>query len=150
EYELILAGAMTKDELGGSIWQQVVHDNLSGLPPQIDLHAEERLGNALSALRGVVAAATDLSEGGLAQTIVELAIQSNTGVTVNPARPLESSLAACDDLPELLVVSMFLEYASRVVLVVSMPSYFKAMEILAGYWVPASWSGRTCSVVFSG
>src|SRR5699024_3757505 len=81
--ELILAGAMTKDELGGSIWQQVVHDNLSGLPPQIDLHAEERLGNALSALRGVVAAATDLSEGGLAQTIVELAIQSNTGVTVN-------------------------------------------------------------------
>src|SRR5699024_9098640 len=52
EYELILAGAMTKDELGGSIWQQVVHANLSGLPPQIDLHAEERLGNALSALRG--------------------------------------------------------------------------------------------------
>lgn len=146
EYELILAGAMTKDELGGSIWQQVVHDNLSGLPPQIDLHAEERLGAALSALRGVAAAATDLSEGGLAQTIVELAIQSNTGVTVNPAMNLEPGLAASDDLHEQLFVGLFSETATRVVLAVPKASYAKAMEILADHEVPAAWIGRTGSV----
>ena len=94
----------------------------------------------------MVAAATDLSEGGLAQTIVELAIQSNTGVTVNPAMNLEPSLAASDDLHEQLFVGLFSETATRVVLAVPKASYAKAMEILADHEVPAAWIGRTGSV----
>ena len=33
----------TADELGGSIWQQVAHDALGGMPPAVDLAAEEKL-----------------------------------------------------------------------------------------------------------
>ena len=146
EYELILAGAETKDELGGSIWQQVVHENLSGLPPQIDLKAEEKLGKALSALRGTAKAATDLSEGGLSQTIVELAVQSNTGATVNPAMGLAADLAASDNLHEQLFVGLFSETATRVVIAVEAAEYGKAMEILADHEVPAAWIGRTGTV----
>lgn len=83
-YHLILAGAETRDELGGSIWQQAVHDELRGMPPQIDLDFEKRLGATIASLRENIAAAHDLSEGGLSQALAEFAIQSNQGLTANP------------------------------------------------------------------
>ncbi|WP_246394850.1 phosphoribosylformylglycinamidine synthase subunit PurL [Corynebacterium anserum] len=91
DYHLILAGAETKDELGGSIWQQVIHDQLAGLPPEVDLEFEKKLGAVIAEQRDSIAAAHDLSEGGLSQAIAEFAIQSNTGVTVNPLLGLHYS-----------------------------------------------------------
>ena len=79
--ELYLLG-QTFDEFGGSIWQQVSGAGLSGLPPQVDLANEEKLMEFFQQ-PGVVSAAHDVSEGGVAQAIAELAIYSNKGVSLD-------------------------------------------------------------------
>ena len=74
----------TRDELSGSEWAHVVHGHLGGLPPAVDLAAERRLAGVLvSASRdGLVAAAHDLSDGGLAQALVEACLRREVGARV--------------------------------------------------------------------
>ena len=45
---LLLLGE-TRDEFGGSEWAQVVHGHLGGLPPTVDLEAEQLLAEVLVA-----------------------------------------------------------------------------------------------------
>src|SRR6202034_1071459 len=80
---LILLGD-TRDEFDGSIWAQVTADHLGGLPPAVDLARERLLADVLSAASrdGLVSAAHDLSEGGLAQAIVESALAGETGCRI--------------------------------------------------------------------
>ena len=80
---LILLGD-THDEFGGSIWSQVAHDHLGGLPPKVDLAREQLLADILLAgsRDGMISAAHDLSEGGLAQAVVEAALAGETGCRV--------------------------------------------------------------------
>jgi phosphoribosylformylglycinamidine synthase len=74
----------TRDEFGGSEWAHEVHGHLGGLPPQVDLAAEKRLGAILTSLAGdVILAAHDLSDGGLAQSLVESALHANSGISVH-------------------------------------------------------------------
>ncbi len=63
----------TREELSGSEWAHVVHGHLGGLPPQVDLAAERELADILvnASRDGLVDAAHDLSDGGLAQALVE-------------------------------------------------------------------------------
>ncbi len=77
---LILLGE-TRDELDGSEWANVMHGHLGGLPPMVDLAAERLLGEILLAgsRDGMVSAAHDLSEGGLAQAVVEMCLTGETG-----------------------------------------------------------------------
>ncbi|MBV8785730.1 MAG: phosphoribosylformylglycinamidine synthase II, partial [Mycobacterium sp.] len=72
------------DEFDGSVWAQVTADHLGGLPPKVDLEREQLLGEVLrSASRdGLLSAAHDLSEGGLAQAIVEAALAGETGCRI--------------------------------------------------------------------
>ena len=100
--ELYLLG-QTFDEFGGSIWQQVSGAGLSGLPPQVDLAKEEKLMEFFQQ-PGVVSAAHDVSEGGVAQAIAELAIYSNKGVSLDVS-------GVHDDV----FTALFSESASRVV-----------------------------------
>ncbi len=100
--ELYLLG-QTFDEFGGSIWQQVSGAGLSGLPPQVDLANEEKLMEFFQQ-PGVVSAAHDVSEGGVAQAIAELAIYSNKGVGLDVS-------GVHDDV----FTALFSESASRVV-----------------------------------
>ena len=80
---LILLGE-TRDELDGSEWANVVHGHLGGLPPKVDLEAERLLAEILLAgsRDGMVTAAHDLSEGGLAQAVVEMCLTGETGARV--------------------------------------------------------------------
>lgn len=80
---LILLGD-TRDEFDGSIWAQVTADHLGGLPPAVDLGREKLLGQVLAAASrdGLVSAAHDLSEGGLAQAVVEAALAGETGCRI--------------------------------------------------------------------
>ncbi|MFC3964333.1 phosphoribosylformylglycinamidine synthase subunit PurL [Nocardia jiangsuensis] len=80
---LILLGD-TRDEFGGSIWSQVAHDHLGGVPPQVDFAREQLLAEVLTAgsRDGMISAAHDLSEGGLIQTVVEAALAGETGCRV--------------------------------------------------------------------
>ncbi|MFI8568192.1 phosphoribosylformylglycinamidine synthase subunit PurL [Rhodococcus sp. NPDC078407] len=80
---LILLGD-THDEFDGSIWSQVEHDHLGGVPPKVDLAREQLLADILlsSSRDGLVSAAHDLSEGGLAQAVVEAALAGETGCRI--------------------------------------------------------------------
>jgi phosphoribosylformylglycinamidine synthase len=80
---LMLLGE-THDEFDGSIWAQVTADHLGGRPPAVDLEREKLLADVLSSASrdGLVSAAHDLSEGGLAQTIVESALAGETGCRI--------------------------------------------------------------------
>jgi phosphoribosylformylglycinamidine synthase II len=74
----------TRDEFDGSIWAQVTADHLGGRPPIVDLAREKLLAEVLSSASrdGLVSAAHDLSEGGLAQAIVESALAGETGCRI--------------------------------------------------------------------
>ena len=74
----------THDELAGSAWADVIHDHLGGLPPAVDFEHEQRLANLLirASRRGVLSSAHDLSEGGLAQALVESCLRHGYGVEV--------------------------------------------------------------------
>ena len=74
----------TADEFGGSAWTDVAHDHLGGLPPRVDLDRERRLGEILvnAARDGLVKAAHDLSEGGLAVALAEASLRNGVGARV--------------------------------------------------------------------
>ena len=80
----ILLLGRTADELDGSAWADVEHGHLGGLPPRVDLAAERALASALVEAReqGLVAAAHDLSEGGLAQALLEASLRYGVGADV--------------------------------------------------------------------
>jgi phosphoribosylformylglycinamidine synthase len=142
EYALLLAGNATADELGGSIWQQVAHDTLAGLPPQVDLGAEQKLGEALSALRGTVAAAHDLSEGGLSQALVEFAVQSGAAVSVDPAAALDADAATGSPVADVFT-GLFSETATRVLVAVAADKVATAESVFADHGVPVARIGET-------
>ncbi|MFD7844952.1 phosphoribosylformylglycinamidine synthase subunit PurL [Nocardia sp. NPDC059764] len=80
---LILLGE-TRDELDGSIWAQVEHDHLGGLPPKVDFAREQLISEILvsGSRDGMVSAAHDVSEGGLIQTVVEAALAGETACRI--------------------------------------------------------------------
>jgi phosphoribosylformylglycinamidine synthase len=84
EGESLLLLGETRDEFGGSEWARVVHGHLGGRPPRVDLAREKLLAEVLVAgsRDGMVSAAHDLSEGGLAQALVETALIGETGARV--------------------------------------------------------------------
>jgi phosphoribosylformylglycinamidine synthase subunit PurL len=81
--QLYLLGG-TREELGGSEWAHVVHGHLGGMPPTVDLAAERELADILvnASRDGLVDAAHDLSEGGLAQALVESTLRHGVGCRV--------------------------------------------------------------------
>jgi phosphoribosylformylglycinamidine synthase II len=82
--EVIYLLGTTADEFGGSAWTEVAHDHLGGLPPRVDLDVERRLGEILvnASRQGLVTAAHDLSEGGLAVALAEASLRNGVGAKV--------------------------------------------------------------------
>ncbi|GAA4431249.1 phosphoribosylformylglycinamidine synthase subunit PurL [Actinokineospora soli] len=82
--ETLLLLGDTRDEFGGSEWAHEIHGHLGGLPPKVDLAREKLLAEVLVAgsRDGMVSAAHDLSDGGLAQTLVEACLIGETGARV--------------------------------------------------------------------
>src|SRR5699024_5845163 len=67
------------------------HQPLCVLPPQVDLEADRALATVLitSSEQGLATAAHDLSEGGLAQALVESVVRFGTGASVDLTELLE-------------------------------------------------------------
>jgi phosphoribosylformylglycinamidine synthase subunit PurL len=84
--DLVLLGR-TDAEFGGSAWAHVRHGHLGGRPPVPDLAAEQRLSGLLAAAAaaGLLSAAHDLSDGGLAVALAESCLRGRTGCRVRPA-----------------------------------------------------------------
>jgi phosphoribosylformylglycinamidine synthase len=79
--DLIYLLGDTRDEFGGSEWAHVVHGHLGGMPPHLDLDAERTLGQILVAgsRDGMFSAAHDVSDGGVAVALVEMALRGGVG-----------------------------------------------------------------------
>jgi phosphoribosylformylglycinamidine synthase len=107
--DLVLLLGETRDELDGSEWAHVVHSHLGGVPPQVDLAAEMRLAALLVELggSGVLTAAHDLSDGGVAQALVEMALRRGVGAMI--ALPADADS----------FVTLFSESTARVIVTVS-------------------------------
>ncbi|HEX2121145.1 MAG TPA: AIR synthase related protein, partial [Thermoanaerobaculia bacterium] len=71
--DVIVLGA-TRDELGGSEWQQAFAPNELAAPPRVDLEAEKKLVDLLLALHEakLLRSAHDVSNGGLAVALAEM------------------------------------------------------------------------------
>src|SRR3984885_2114946 len=80
---LLLLGD-SRPELGGSLWARVAHGPLGGRPPAVDLEVERALAQVLvlAAARGLLAAAHDLSDGGLAVALAESCLVGGLGARV--------------------------------------------------------------------
>ena len=81
---LLLLGE-TRDEFGGSEWAHDAYGHLGGVPPTVDLEAERNLAKVLTAgaTSGLFAATHDVSDGGIAQTLVEMALRGQRGATID-------------------------------------------------------------------
>ncbi|MFC7401734.1 phosphoribosylformylglycinamidine synthase subunit PurL [Citricoccus sp. GCM10030269] len=74
----------TRDELDGSEFANL-RGHLGGIPPRVDLAAEKLLGELLinASRDGMIDAAHDLSEGGLAATLAEMVLRFGVGARVS-------------------------------------------------------------------
>jgi len=122
---LILLGD-TADEFGGSIWSQVAHDHLGGVPPKVDLAREKLLAEVLSSgsRDGMISAAHDLSEGGLAQAVVEAALAGETGCRIVLPEGADS------------FVMLFSESAGRVLVAVPRPEETRFTKMCSARELP--------------
>ncbi|GAA4998724.1 phosphoribosylformylglycinamidine synthase subunit PurL [Actinopolymorpha pittospori] len=125
----------TEPEFGGSEWAHVVHGHLGGLPPRVDLEAERRLADVLvdAAANGLVLAAHDLSDGGLAQVLVEGSLRAGHGVEVvlpGGADPF---------------VALFSESAARAVVAVGPEEEARFVELCERIGVPVARIGTVGS-----
>jgi phosphoribosylformylglycinamidine synthase len=71
--------------LGQSLWLRECHGREDGPPPPVDLAAERAAGEHVSALiaAGTVNAVHDLSDGGLAVALAEMALAGGIGAVID-------------------------------------------------------------------
>ena len=87
--DAIIAVGERGGHLGQSIWLREVHGREDGPPPPVDLRAERRTGEFVrSAIeRGLISACHDVSDGGMAVALAEMALASGIGAIVDQAQP---------------------------------------------------------------
>ncbi|WP_300012234.1 phosphoribosylformylglycinamidine synthase subunit PurL [Pseudonocardia sp.] len=122
----------TRDEFGGSEWAHVAHGHLGGRPPTVDLAAEQRLAALLatSAAAGTLTGSHDLSDGGLAQALVESCLVGGHGARVTPP--------GADAF-----VALFAESSARVLVTVAPGDVAALLHAAAAAGVPAAELGVT-------
>ncbi|MHA2789788.1 phosphoribosylformylglycinamidine synthase subunit PurL [Corynebacterium sp. S7] len=133
EPQVLIALGETKEEFGGSIYQQVFGGGLSGLPPQVDLANEEKLAEFLVD-NTALTAVHDVSEGGLGITVFEMAKRNGVGVDLD--------LAAVHEDP---TTALFSESASRVVVATTADHVDALLARAAELGIPAAQIGTTNS-----
>jgi phosphoribosylformylglycinamidine synthase len=98
----------TRDELGGSEWAYSLHGHLGGMPPRVDLAAERKLSEVLvnASRDGLLDAAHDLADGGLAVALVEMVLRRGMGARVWLPEGLEPVVALFSESVARAVVSV--------------------------------------------
>ncbi|HEX7871262.1 MAG TPA: AIR synthase related protein, partial [Sphingobium sp.] len=94
--DIILLVGERRNELGQSLWLREVHGiegKDAGPPPRVDLDAEKKTGDFVrGAIRcGALTAVHDVSDGGIAVAIAEMALASGIGAIVDA--PLTGTVA---------------------------------------------------------
>ncbi|NQW71304.1 MAG: phosphoribosylformylglycinamidine synthase subunit PurL [Actinobacteria bacterium] len=122
----------THDEFGGSEWAHHVHGHLGGLPPAVNLERERLLGEILVAgsRDGLFTAAHDVSDGGIAQVLVEMALASNAGGRCSVPGGIDP------------FTYLFSESAGRAVVVVPAEHEARLVDVCAARGLPAAHIGE--------
>ena len=134
--EVVLLGT-TGEEFGGSEWAWVAHRHLGGRPPAVDLAAEQRLCDLLAdaAADRQLTGSHDLSEGGLAQALVEACLTGRRGARIDVLAELAPAVDP--------FVALFAESAGRVLVTVDPADLARFLERAAAARVPARRIGTT-------
>jgi phosphoribosylformylglycinamidine synthase subunit PurL len=121
----------TEAEFGGSLWARVTHGHLGGRPPAVRLEDERALAAVLAeaAARGLLDAAHDLSDGGLAVTLAESCLAGGQGCAVR--------------LPGDAFTWLFSESAARAVVATAPGAEDEFAALCASHGVPAAVLGVT-------
>lgn len=124
--ELIYLLGSTGEDFAGSEWA-FVKGHLGGQPPRLDLAQEKVLAEILVAgsRDGMLTAAHDVSEGGVIQTLVEMALRADVG----------ARLWVPDDLDPFTFC--FSESATRAVVVVARSEELRFTAMCAARGLPA-------------
>jgi phosphoribosylformylglycinamidine synthase len=87
--DTILAIGERSGHLGQSVWLRDLHGREEGPPPPVDLKAERRTGDFIRTqiLNGSITACHDVSDGGLAVALAEMALASGIGAIVTEPQP---------------------------------------------------------------
>ena len=127
----VLLLGRTAAEFGGSLWARVAHGHLGGRPPAVRLDAERQLAAVLAAAAagGLLAAAHDLSDGGLGIALAECCLAGGTGCAVT--------------LPGDPFTFLFGESAARAVVAARPGAQAAVTELCARHGVPAADIGVT-------
>ncbi|MFN8106439.1 MAG: phosphoribosylformylglycinamidine synthase subunit PurL [Nocardioidaceae bacterium] len=126
--QIYLLGA-THEELSGGEWAHVVHQHLGGLPPKLDLATEKALSQVLIDGVGLLTSAHDLSDGGLAQAMVESCLRNDIGATISVR----------DDA----FLGLFSESASRCLVTVKAHDAAALTALASRHGVPLTLLGET-------
>jgi phosphoribosylformylglycinamidine synthase subunit PurL len=131
--ETILVVGDTFGDFGQSIYLRTIEDREEGAPPAVDLVAEKRNGdfvrNAIHS--GLVTACHDISDGGLAVAVSEMALAGNIG----------ANLELGDSLP--LHAACFAEDQARYIVTASANDAEKLAELAKSANVPLQIVGTT-------
>ena len=128
--QVVLLGT-TRAEFGGSAWAQVAHGHLGGRPPAVVLDAERAAASLLAAAAraGLLNAAHDLSDGGLAIALAESCLAGGHGCRVS--------------LPGDAFTFLFSESAARLLVAVLPGSEAEFAGLCTAHGVPATPLGTT-------
>jgi phosphoribosylformylglycinamidine synthase len=128
----------TELELDGSAWAGVVHGHLGGRPPAVKLAHEKQLAGLLSAAayEGLLNAAHDLSDGGLATALVDGCLRFGIG-----ARVWLDELLERDEIDPL--TALFSESGARALVAVPREEDVKFLRLCEGRGVTVARIGVT-------
>jgi phosphoribosylformylglycinamidine synthase len=117
----------TSLELDGSAWAGVRHGHLGGRPPAVNLTRERELGALLAAAahEGLLNAAHDLADGGLATALTDAVLRFGVG-----ARVFLDELLERDGVD--LATALFAESTGRVLVAVPREEDVKFMRLCEG------------------
>ena len=116
----------TRDEVSGSEWAHALHGHLGGVPPRVDLDAERNLAGILidASRGGHLEAAHDLSDGGLAQALVESCLRHGVGAAISLPAHLDP------------FVGLFSESAARAIVAVPGEHSYRFTDLCTARNVP--------------
>jgi phosphoribosylformylglycinamidine synthase len=105
---IALLGVNT-DEIGGSEYLKLVHGKCAGAPPRLDLAREKAVGKACVAMvrAGMLAAAHDCAEGGLAVALAEMCVSGGRtmGATLKLSESIRPDLLLFGEAPSRILVA---------------------------------------------
>lgn len=94
--------------LGQSLWLREVHGREDGPPPPVDLRAERRTGDFIreQIAKGAIRACHDVSDGGVAVAVAEMALASGIGALVDSVQPFGNAESFFGEDQGLYVVTL--------------------------------------------